>query len=55
MKAIKTPQGYLAIQGDHLWYQDTPNGWVVTSESENYLRNVAAHFKVTAHYEIVTI
>ena len=54
MKAIKTKEGYLAIQGDNLWYEDKPIGWVVTSEDENNLRNIAAHFQVT-DYEIVDL
>jgi len=54
MKAIKTPKGFLAIQGDQLWFQAEPNGWAVTSDDENHLRLAAAHFEIT-DYTIVTI
>lgn len=39
--AIKTPQGYLATQGNATWHQSTPDGWAAHCErahAENVMR-----------------
>lgn len=32
--AIKTEKGFLAVQGNHAWYQTTPDGWAEFTSRE---------------------
>jgi histidine ammonia-lyase len=38
--AIKTAQGYLAVQGNTYWFEDKPVGWAIYS-TEQHAREVA--------------
>jgi len=35
--ALKTPQGYLATQGTHTWFESSPVGWALYTEPPVWL------------------
>ena len=59
--AIKTTDGYIAMQGYRYWTQDTPNGWAEFTTAQ-YAEQVAASYGRQANldptddwYEVVEV
>jgi len=38
--SIKTPQGYLAAQGNNFWFQEEPKGWGEFTSAENAINEI---------------
>tara|TARA_R110002153_G_scaffold11011_4_gene42646 strand:+ start:78 stop:443 length:366 start_codon:yes stop_codon:yes gene_type:complete len=51
---IHTPKGYLAVQGNQIWYQETSLGWTYTHEDREYLLQLA-NSQVDGSFEVVEL